>query len=307
MRPVTVAIMAERQLRTVLEGGSYFEGPRWHDGEWWVSDFYRLTVSRVAPGGPETVVLEVENQPSGLGWLPDGSLLVVSMKDRLVLRMTDGEVSTHADLSDVCTGHLNDMVVDASGRAFVGDFGFDLMGGGTPASASVKRVDPDGTVTVVAGDLRFPNGSVITPDGGTLIVGETWGNRFTAFDIAADGSLGNRRVWAAFGPEPVGGSLAEWLEQVVVAPDGCTLDAEGHVWVADGFGSRVLRVAPGGAIVDEIPAPGGMGVYACALGGDDGRTLLMCCAPDFYEHTRAPVREAVLVATDVTVPHAGLP
>ncbi|MGY2078212.1 SMP-30/gluconolactonase/LRE family protein [Blastococcus sp. SYSU DS0828] len=299
--------MATREFRTVLEGGSYFEGPRWRDGQWWVSDFYRRTVSRVAPGGGENVVLEVENQPSGLGWLPDGSLLVVSMKDHRLLRVADGEVSTHADLSAVCGGHLNDMVVDAAGRAFVGDFGFDLMGGGAPAPASVKRVDPDGTVTVVAEDLRFPNGSVITPDGGTLVVGETWGNRFTAFDIAADGSLGGRRVWAELGPLPVGDSVEELIGQVVVAPDGCTLDAEGHVWVADGLNSRVVRVAAGGAIVEEIAAPDGMGVYACALGGDDGRTLLLCCAPDFYEHTRAPVREAVLVSTEVAVPHAGLP
>ena len=257
----------------MLEGGSYFEGPRWHEGSWWVSDFYRRTVSRVLPSGGEEIVLEVENQPSGLGWLPDGSLLVVSMKDQRLLRVAaDGSVSTHADLSDVCGGHLNDMVVDATGRAFVGDFGFDLMGGGAPSSASVKRVDPDGTVTVVASDLRFPNGSVITPDGGTLIVGETWGNRYTAFDIAADGSLTNRRVWASLGPEPVGNSVEELMTQIVVAPDGCTLDAEEHIWCADGFGSRLVRVAP-----------------------------------DFYEHTRAPVREAVLVSTQVAVPHAGLP
>src|SRR3954447_6595240 len=249
--------MADREFRTVLEGGSYFEGPRWHEGSWWVSDFYRRTVSRVAAdGGGEDVVLEVENQPSGLGWLPDGSLLVVSMKDQRLLRVSsDGTASEYADLSDVCGGHLNDLVVDASGRAFVGDFGFDLMGGGAPSSASVKRVDPDGTVTVVAEDLRFPNGSVITPDGGTLIVGETWGNRFTAFDIAADGSLTNRRVWGEFGPEPVGSSLEELMGQVVVGPDGCTLDAEGHIWVADGFHPRVLRVAPGGAIVEEIARP----------------------------------------------------
>jgi sugar lactone lactonase YvrE len=301
--------MAERQFRTVLEGGSYFEGPRWRDGQWWASDFYRHTVSRIpASGGAETVVLEVENQPSGLGWLPDGSLLVVSMKDHRVLRVdSDGSVTTHADLSDVCWGYLNDMVVDASGRAYVGDFGFDLMGGGTPESASVKRVDPDGTVTVVADGLRFPNGSVITPDGSTLIVGETWGNRYSAFDIASDGSLTNRRVWAELGPEPVGSSVEELIGQVVVAPDGCTLDAEGHIWCADGLNSRVVRIAPGGAIVEEIGAPDGMGVYACALGGDDGRTLLLCCAPDFYEHTRAPVREAVLVSTEVGVPHAGLP
>jgi sugar lactone lactonase YvrE len=114
-------------------------------------------------------------------------------------------------------------------------------------------------------------------------------------------------VWAELGPEPVGASVADLLTQVVIAPDGCTLDAEGHIWCADGFGSRVVRIAPGGAIVDEITGPGGMGVYACALGGDDGRTLLMCCAPDFYAHTRAPVREAVLVTTGVTVPHAGRP
>src|SRR4051812_27085921 len=301
--------MADRQFTTVLEGGSYFEGPRWHEGSWWVSDFYRRTVSRVSPdGGGEDVVLEVENQPSGLGWLPDGSLLVVSMKDQRLLRLSsDGSVSTYADLSDVCGGHLNDLVVDASGRAFVGDFGFDLIGGGAPSSASVKRVDPDGTVTVVASDLRFPNGSFITPDGGTLIVGETWGNRFSAFDIAADGSLTNRRVWGAFGPEPVGDSLEEWMGHVVVAPDGCSLDAEGHIWVADGFGSRALRGGRGGEIAAEGAGPGGMGVYAGALGGDDGRDLLMCCAPDFYEHTRAPVREAVLVSTQVDVPHAGLP
>src|SRR5215208_6114545 len=248
--------MADRAFTTVLEGGSYFEGPRWHEGSWWASDFYRHTVSRMRPDGGEDVVLEVENQPSGLGWLPDGSLLVVSMKDQRLLRLaSDGAVSTYADLSDVCGGHLNDLVVDASGRAFVGDFGFDLMGGGAPSSASVKRVDPDGAVTVVAEDLRFPNGSVITPDGGTLIVGETWGNRFSAFDIAADGSLGNRRVWAELGPVPEGDSVEELIGQVVVAPDGCTLDAEGHIWVADGLNPRVVRVAAGGGIVDEIAAP----------------------------------------------------
>jgi sugar lactone lactonase YvrE len=301
--------MGDREFRTVLEGGSFFEGPRWHEGSWWASDFYRHTVSRVDPaGGGEAVVVEVENQPSGLGWLPDGSLLVVSMKDqRLLTVASDGTTTTHADLSEHCTGLLNDMVVDANGRAYVGDFGFDLMGGGAPRSASLKRVDPDGSVTVVAEDLLFPNGSVITPDGGTLIVGETWGNRYTAFDIAADGSLANRRVWAELGPLPVGSSVEELLGQIVVAPDGCALDAEGHIWCADGLYKRVVRIAPGGAIVEEIAAPDDMGVYACALGGDGGSTLLMCCAPDFYEHTRAPVREAVLVSTQVGVPHAGFP
>jgi len=299
--------MASRQLRTVLSGGGFFEGPRWHDGTWWVSDFCRHQVSTVDADGTETVVVEVEQQPSGLDWLPDGSLVIVSMKDQRVLRLAGGTLSTLADLAPYCGGHLNDLVVDRAGRVFVGDFGFDLMGGADGAPATLKRVDPDGTVTVVADDLYFPNGAVITPDESTLIVGETLGNRYTAFDLNPDGSLTNRRVWAEFAPRPTGWTAEEVFGQLVVAPDGCTLDADGHIWAADAVGGRVVRVAPGGAIVDEIHAPEGLGIFACALGGDDGRTLLMCSAPDFYEHNRAPVREAELLATEVEVPHAGRP
>jgi sugar lactone lactonase YvrE len=299
--------MTTRSLRTVFTGGSYFEGPRWHDGAWWVSDFYTHQVTRVSLDGESTVVAEVEQQPSGLGWLPDGSMVSVSMKDQRLLRLSDGSLSTLADLGPYSAGYANDCVVDQAGRVYVGDFGFDLMGGGAFAPASLKRVDPDGTVTVVAEDLHFPNGAVITPDGGTLIVGETWGNRFTAFDLAPDGSLSNRRVWASFGPLPVGTAIEELVPQVVLGPDGCTLDDEGHIWVADGFNGRAVRVAPGGELVEEIRAPEGLGLFACALGGEDGRTLLMCCAPDFLEHNRAPVREAILVAAEVDVPHAGRP
>ena len=243
-----------RSLRTLFTGGSYFEGPRWHDGAWWVSDFYAHRVTRVTPDGAGTVVAEVAGQPSGLGWLPDGSMVIVSMKDRRLLRLADGELSTLADLSPFCRGHLNDCVVDEAGHVFVGDFGFDLMGGGDIAPTTLKRVDPDGTVTVVAEDLHFPNGSVITPDG-TLIVGETWGNRFTAFDIGADGSLTDRRTWAEFGPLPTATGVEERAPQIVVGPDGCTLDAEGHVWVADGFHGRVVRVAPGGRSSRRSPGP----------------------------------------------------
>src|SRR4051794_20418762 len=182
--------MGERELRALAEGGAFFEAPRWHDGRWWVSDFYRGAVFAVDPAGHEEEILRVDGQPSGLGWMPDGSLLVVSMKDHRLLRRTpDGEVSEHADISEHCGGHANDMVVDAEGRAYVGNFGFDLMGGGDPVPANLVRVDPDGAVSVAAEDIRFPNGSVITPDGGTLIVGETAAARYTAFDIGDDGSL----------------------------------------------------------------------------------------------------------------------
>ncbi|MGY1771986.1 SMP-30/gluconolactonase/LRE family protein [Blastococcus sp. SYSU D00813] len=299
--------MADHELRTVLTGGGFFEGPRWHDGTWWVSDFYRHTVSRVTADGEETVLFEVEHQPSGLGWLPDGSLVVVSMKDHRLLRWADGELSTYADLTEHCGGHLNDLVVDAQGRVYVGDFGFDLMAGGDARTTTLKRVDPDGSVHVVADGLLFPNGAVITPDGSTLVVGETLANRYTAFDLGEDGALTNRRVWASLGPEVSLGSTEEVLGQVAVAPDGCALDAEGHIWSADAVGGRVARISPTGSIVESVPAPEGLGVYACMLGGDDGRTLLMCCAPDFYEAARAPVREAVLLATEVGVAHAGRP
>ena len=195
--------MADHELSTLLEGGAFFEGPRWRDGRWWVSDFYRGTVSTVTPDGAEEIVLEVPDQPSGLGWMPDGSLLVVSRKDFRVLRRSpDGEVTEHADLSGMASGHLNDMVVDAQGRAYVGNFGFDLMAGADPAP---DRPDPDRPRR--RGDRRrddlwFPNGTVITPDGATLIVGETVAARYTAFTVAADGALGDRRVWGQIEPEP---------------------------------------------------------------------------------------------------------
>jgi sugar lactone lactonase YvrE len=174
-------------------------------------------------------------------------------------------------------------------------------------ATSLKRVDPDGSVTVAAEGLLFPNGTVVTDDGSTLIVGETLGNRYTAFTIAADGSLSDRRVWAALGPEVVLGPAIDTIGQLRVAVDGCTLDTEQHIWAADAIGGRCIRVAEGGDIVDEVTAPEGLGIFACALGGDDGRTLLLCCAPDYFEANRRDAREAVLLTTRVEVPHAGLP
>lgn len=300
--------MAQRELTTLLDGGAFFEGPRWHDGRWWVSDFYRRLVITVAPDGSAAEAMTVEHQPSGLGWMPDGSLLVVSMTDHRILRRAPGgDVTVHADLSGHCRGHLNDMVVDSHGRAYVGEFGFDLMAFADPAPAKLMRVDPDGSVTVLADDLLFPNGSVITPDGATLIVGETAAARYTAFTLAADGSLSDRRVWAQVAPAPELGPLAQTLPQLKFGPDGCALDADGCIWAADAVGARCARVARGGEIVDQIPAPDGLGIFACMLGGDDGRTLLLCAAPDYYEHMRREAREAVLLTTDVDVPHAGQP
>ena len=295
-----------REIAAVVTDMAYLECPRWHDQRIWFSDFYTYRVySALEDGGDLRVEAEVPQQPSGLGWLPDGRLLIVSMRDARVLRREpDGTLVCHADVSGHVNGLLNDMVVDSRGRAFVGEFGFDLMGGADLRPGRVLRIDPDGTVTVAAQDLWFPNGSVITADG-TLLVDETFGNRVSAFDIAEDGTLTNRRTWAKFGELPTERELGKMLPQIVIAPDGCCLDADGQLWVADGLGGRVIRVREGGEITAEIPA--GTGVFACMLGGADGRTLFACTAPDFAEEARKNAREGSLVAARVDTPGAGLP
>ncbi|WP_290062277.1 SMP-30/gluconolactonase/LRE family protein [Amycolatopsis solani] len=296
---------AARQPAVVLDGFSYLECPRWHDGRLWVSDFYTEKVVAIDGRGGAEVVAEVPGQPSGLGFLPDGRLLIVSMRDhRVLVRDESGKLSEHADLSGVVSGVLNDMVVDDRGRAWVGNFGFDLMGGAPLRYTTLTRVDPDGSVSVAAEDLGFPNGMVVLP-GGVLVVAETFAGRLTAFDIGDDGELSGRRVWAQFGETPRTEDVGEAVQALEVAPDGICADAEGAIWVADAVHNRVLRVAEGGEVLDEIDA--GTGVFACMLGGDDGRTLFLCAAPSFAEHERRPVREAQLLAVDVEVPHAGLP
>ena len=300
--------MADRAIRTVLDGMSYLEGPRWHAARLYVSDFYTGDVVAVDLDGgadPETVA-NVPAQPSGLGWMPDGSMLVVSMRDRRVLRVRDGGApEVHADLSELAPWHLNDMVVDSRGRAYVGSFGFDIMSAAPIRSAGIIRVDADGSATVAAEDLLFPNGTVILPDARTLVVAETLGGRLTAFDLGDDGTLSNRRVWAKLSDTPDTEDLGELIAAGGVAPDGAALDAEGAIWAADAIGGRVLRVREGGEVLEEISP--GTGVFACALGGADGRTLVMCAAPSFAEHERRDTREAQLLACEVDVPRVGLP
>ncbi len=276
-------------LPVFVDGIDFGEGPRWHDGRLWFSDFYQHTVSSVGADGVRRVELEIDDFPSGLGWLPDGRLLVVAMESRRVLRVEpDGTVATHADLSGVATGRGNDMVVAADGTAYVGNFGFEL---GTPMRpAALARVQPTGAVDVAAEGLEFPNGTVITPDGTTLIVGETFGKRATAFTIAADGSLHDRRLWADLGD---------------VLPDGCTLDAEGAIWFADAGGTAVVRVREGGEITDRVEV--GQHPFACALGGDDGRTLHVVAADSSRDEEVVGAATGTIRTLRVDVPHAGLP
>lgn len=292
-------------MQTVAEGFSYLECPRWHEGRLWVSDFYRHSVFAVDEAGRVECMATVPQQPSGLGFLPDGRALIVSMRDRRILRReTSGELVLHADLMSLAPWHLNDMTVDAQGRAYVGNFGWDLMSGAAAATTVLIRVDPDGRASVAAEGLMFPNGAGITPDGRTLIISESFAGHLTAFDIATDGRLSGRRVWARIGDAP--GDLHGEIPDSVGIPDGLCLDAEGAVWVADAIRRCVIRVAEGGRELERI-STGALGVYACMLGGADGRTLYLCTAPSFAEHERAPTREAKLLSTRVRVPHAGLP
>lgn len=290
-------------VTTVAEGFNFLEAPRWRDGRLWFSDFYGHRVrSMRADGSDLREEAQVPGQPSGLGWLPDGRLLIVSMRDRRVLRREpDGTLNIHADLAEHATGHTNDMVVDRQGRAYVGNFGFDLMAGEPLRPTALHRVDPDGQVTEAADDLWFPNGSVLTADG-TLLVVETFGNRVTAFTVADDGTLVDRRIWAQFGPLPDDREVEAALRQLVVAGDGACLDAEGGLWIADATGDRLVRVVEGGGITDEIRP--GASVYACALGGATGTTLFACAAPDFHADARAAACEARMLAIEVTVPAA---
>lgn len=291
-------------MKMLHSGGHFFEGPRWHDGHWYVSDLYAHTVSKISPDGKQVeVVADIPCQPSGLGWMPDGSMLVVSMQDKRVVRKTPaGELTEHADLSNVVIGYINDMVVDAQGNAYVGSFGFDLFEGDSPAPARIIRVSAAGEISVAAEGVLFPNGMVIANGGKTLIVAETFAARMSAFSIGSDGALSDHRVWCEMGPVP-SWETPQSMMNVAFAPDGCTLDAEGGVWVADALFNRVSRVLDG-RIVDTIQSPDGLGLYSCALGGEDGKTLLMCMAPDFDHVARAERSEGALYTCEVGVPRA---
>lgn len=297
-----------RQLTLLLDGGTFFEGPRWHDGRWYASDFRHHRVISIDPGGGEPrTELEVE-VPSGLGWLPDRSLLVVSMTGhRIWRRSPDGAVRVHADLSALSRGEANDMVVDRNGRAYVGSYGFDLGAGEAPLPAVLMRVEPDGSVSAAAEGLHFPNASVITPDGRTLIVAETIAARFTAFTVDAAGGLSDRRVYAQIAPTPELTTLEETLGGVAFAPDGATLDAEGCLWAGDSLHHRAARISPTGEILEEIPAPEDRVFYGAMLGGEDGRTLLLTAAPDWREARPEGELASELYVAQVDVPKAGLP
>lgn len=278
------------KLKILLDGIYFGEGPRWRDGYLWLSDFYAHEVLKVDPNGNRSHVATVSGQPSGLGWLPDGSLLIVSMKDRKLLQLADGALSEYADMSSIATWHCNDMVVSGDGRAYVGNFGYDHYSEQEEKTANLVRVDLDRSVHLADSGLKFPNGSIITPDGKTLVVGETRGNRLTAWDIASDGTLLNRRIWADLGKN---------------FPDGICLDEEGAIWVADPRLKETIRVKQGGEVTHRI-STNDYGSFACMLGGEDRKTLYICTAPGSGPNA-AEAPKGRIEYCRVDIPGTGLP
>lgn len=296
------------KTEVLLEGLTFGEGPRWHDGRLWFSDFYTNRVMVVGLDGKAGTIVEVQGMPSGLGWLPDGRLLVVSMTDRRLLRLDPEGLTEVADLSGLAPYHCNDMVVDKSGRAYIGHFGYDMFAGQPFAPASIIMVTPDGSARIVADDMHFPNGSVITPDGRTLIVAETMRNLLTAFDIRPDGSLAGRRVWAKLGKalhDGLSKDEADKLAAENVSPDGICLDAENAVWVADGSSNRVVRVREGGEVTHRVEVS--TRAIACMLGGPDRRTLFITTTESFQPGEARVKASGRVEIVRVDVPGAGLP
>jgi len=284
--------MVERKTTVLLDNLIFPEDPRWRGDKLWFSDVFAKEVITVDLLGNRETVTHVPNQPSGLGWSKNGNLLIVSMTDRKLMMFGEDGLTEVADMSSAATFHCNDMVVDKMGRAYVGNFGGPVGDDGSPPiPANMILIDSDYKVSVAASGLHFPNGVVVTPDGKTLIVAETFGDRLTAFDINRDGSLSGRRVWASLDSHP----------------DGICIDVEGHIWVATiGEEGSVLRVKDGGDIVDRIDIDSWT-PFACTLGGPDLKTLFILESKTSEPEMMDGRNNGRITMIDVDVPGAGYP
>ena len=288
-----------RKLQTLMDGLTFGEGPRWHEDKFYFSDFYSHKVYTLDLKGNHEVIVEVPNQPSGLGWMPDGTMLIVSMKDRKLLSFRDNALEERADLSGLAGFHCNDMVVDSKGNAYIGNFGFNTYEGEEVKSTNLILVRPGEEPCIAAENILFPNGTVITEDEKTLVVGETYAAKLTAFDINEDASLSNRRVWA---------DLTQSIDDGnVPVPDGMCLDAEGAIWVASPSTADVIRVKEGGEILERIPVE--TNAYACMLGGKDRKTLFICTSNASGVDPDSALREksGKIEIVEVEVPGVGRP
>jgi sugar lactone lactonase YvrE len=279
------------ELQTLMTGIVFGESPRWHDDRLWFSDWGAQEIIALDLEGNSEVIIRMPSFPFCIDWLADGRLLIVLASDRLLLRREhDGSLVTHTDLSSLSEHPWNDIVVDGRGNAYIGNIGFDFPAGEF-APGILALVTPDGSARQVADGVAFPNGIVVTPDNSTLIVAESYANSLTAFDIAADGSLSNRRVWAD-------------LDNGV--PDGICLDAEGAIWYGDVPNKRCVRVREGGEVLQTIELD--RGCFACMLGGVDRRTLFLVAREwGGMESTAEGERTGQVLSAPAPAPGAGWP
>ena len=280
------------ELQTLMTGLAFGESPRWHDDRLWFSDWGAQEVIAVDLEGKSEVITRIQSFPFCIDFLSDGRMLVVSARDRLLLRMEpDGSLVTHANLTSLSDHPWNEIVVDGRGNAYLNNIGFDFPGGEF-ATGIIALVTPDGSTRQVADGVAFPNGMVVTPDNATLILAESYGKRLTAFDIAADGGLSNRRVWADLGDG---------------APDGICLDAVNAIWYGDVPNKRCVRVREGGEVLQTIDLD--RGCFACALGGADNRTLFLVATewPVPANMAGDGVRTGQVLTLEAPAPGAGWP
>ncbi|SNS89440.1 SMP-30/gluconolactonase/LRE family protein [Sphingopyxis indica] len=279
------------QPRHVYATGLQFgEGPRWHDDALFVSDMFGKRVVRIGADATVETIIEVPGAPSGLGWLPDGRMIVVSMTDSMLLSVAGGKMDAYADLSSICRGTPNDMVIDRHGRAYVGNAGCNLFKGVDPKPTNLVLVE-DGKASEVADGLIFPNGMAINENGDTLIVAETFAHRLTAFSIRPDGSLGDRREFARLDGR---------------TPDGICLDREGAVWVASAETGEVLRAREGGEIAVVVDVDGRFAA-ACVTGGADRRTLFLVLSETTPERFMRGESSCSIETIEISVAGAGIP
>ena len=302
-----------------LTGGLYFgEGPRWHENKLWFSDFYSHKVMTLDENNSLETVCEVPSQPSGLGWLPNGDLLIVSMLDRKILKFSEGSISVHADLSEYVEHKCNDMVVSRDGTAYVGNFGMGDAGE-SMNSTHLMIVKSDGTVLKGPDNLLFPNGTVITEDGKKLIVAETLGAKLTSFDIEDNGELINRKLWARTSPlfslliikflSLLGFDLSKVdfsrYSKNLHVPDGICLDEKNGIWIASPTSKAVVRIEKGGNITDIISTP--KGAFACMLGGKDRKTLYVIISNSSDPEEAQASPEGEIHSIEVEIPGVGKP
>ncbi|MFT2215071.1 SMP-30/gluconolactonase/LRE family protein [Rhizobium giardinii] len=277
--------MREYKPTLFAEGFMFLEAPRWRDGVLWVSDVFDNKVHGLASDGRSRTEIPISNRPSGLGFLSDGSLIIVSAIDSRLLRFKDGALSTYADLSAHTTGWLNDFAVDPQDRIYAGNFGYDFVAGESQKPSTIHRVDPDGAILAVAGGMEFPNGAALIDGGRTLVFAETWDARLTAFDIAEDGTLHNRRIFADLAGRQ---------------PDGICADASGAIWAGIYNTGEFVRVLPGGEVTDRIQFDGS-GI-SCTFGGPANSTLFMTTFIGTGEDMASERRYSAVYSADVDVP-----